>query len=81
MLDMSIRVKVEKVMFVMYVRNLENTTLARRVYEEQKLKCWPGLAAETKLICQYLHIEDCNETQINKEDYKQIVLEASHLRN
>ena len=68
-------------MFVLYLRNLENTTLSRRVYEEQKRWCWPGLAEETKLICHYLQIEDCNETQLNKEDYKLILLQASHLGN
>jgi hypothetical protein len=78
---MSIRVKLEKVMFVIYLRNLENTALARRVYEDQKLNCLPGLAAETKLICQFLKVEDCNTTHLNKEDYKKIVLESCHLRN
>ena len=34
MLEMSLRVKIEKVMLVLYLRNLENTTLSRRVYEE-----------------------------------------------
>ena len=58
MLDMSLRVKIEKVMLVVYIRNLEGTTLARRIYEEQK----PGLA-ETSTICQYLHI-DYNQTNI-----------------
>jgi hypothetical protein len=81
MLEMSLRVKIEKVMFVLYLRNLENTTVSRRVYEEQKRWCWPGLAEETKLICHYLQIEDCNETQLNKEDYKLILIQASHLRN
>ena len=81
MLEMSLRVKIEKIMFVIYLRNLDNTTLSRRVYEEQKLQCWPGLAEETKLICQYLQIEDCNETQLNKEDYKLLLIQACHLRN
>ena len=68
-------------MLVIYLRNLEDNTLARRVYEEQKLKGWPGLAAETVLICQYLGIEDCNQTSQNKEDYKRTLIQACHLRN
>ena len=64
MVNMSLRIKIEekKLMFILYVRNLGSETLARKVYEEQKLIGWPGLAAETKLICQDLKFEDCNST-------------------
>ena len=81
MLDMSLRVKIEKVMLVMYIRNLEGSTLAKLIYEEQKLKGWPGLAEETSSICQYLQIEDCNQTNISKDDYKKLLIQACHTRN
>ena len=73
MLEMSIRVKIQKVMFILYLRNFENATLSRIVFEEQKHQCWLGLAEETKLICHYLQIEDCNETQLNKKDKKNLL--------
>ena len=79
LLDMSLRIYREKVLMVIHLRSLDETTLARRVYEEQKEKDWPGLAIETKNICQYLNIEDCNITQIGKTKYKEYVTQACHV--
>ena len=66
---------------VLYIRNLDEETFASKVYKEQKLKKWPGLAAETLKICDILHIEDCNETQQDISIYKLIVLKALHRKN
>ena len=43
-LDMGLRVWIEKAMLVLHVRKLEEGSLARRSYEEQVTKMWPGLA-------------------------------------
>ena len=37
-LDMSLRVWVEKIMLIIHIRSLDEGTLARRVYEEQKTR-------------------------------------------
>ena len=78
---MGLRVKIEKVMLIIHFRSLEENTLARRIYEEQKQENWPGLAAETKIICQELQIEDCNITILSKSVYRKIVIEACHVMN
>ena len=65
----------------LYIRNLEGTTLASIIYEEQKLQGWPGLAAERSSICQYLQIKDCNQTNIYKDDYRKLLLQACHMKN
>ena len=80
-LDMVFRVWIEKILLVLAIRNLEEDSIANHIYREQKLNNWPGLATETKKICQELNIQDCNETFLNKHDYKKIVLEACHLKN
>ena len=80
-LDMSLKVKKEKVLIVFHIRNLDPSTLARKVYEEQKSMQWPGLAQETTVICQELAIEDCNYTSINKEKFVKILQEALHKIN
>ena len=36
LLDMGLRIKIEKMLLVLYIRNLEQNTLAKRIYEEQK---------------------------------------------
>ncbi len=50
----------------MHIKSLDEGTLARRVYEEQKTQEWPGLAAETASFCRILGIEDCNEKTMPK---------------
>ena len=57
-------------MLVIFLRILDETSLARRIYEEQKEKGWLGLARETKYICISLKIEDCNITKISTNKYK-----------
>ena len=55
--------------------------MAKLIYEEQKKKHWPGLAAETSRICIELDIEDCNSTRFSKSDYRKIVVNACHRKN
>ena len=47
-------------------RKLDNNTLAKQIYKEQKLQKWPGLAIETASICSELGLEDCNLTHLDK---------------
>ena len=51
------------------------------VHKEQVEMEWPGLARETKDICQELQIEDCNTTTQNSVTYKKIVTEAIQMKN
>ena len=78
---MSLRVWVEKIMFIIHIRSMDKDSLARRVYEEQKNQKWPGLASETVLFCQMLNIEDCNVTNITKTLYRNTVVQACHKKN
>ena len=81
MLDMGLRVWIQKVLFVLHIRSLDDETLAAMVYKEQKTQNWPGLVQETIQICKELNIEDCNNTCLNKSDYKSLLLKACHLKN
>ena len=80
-LDMIFRIWIEKILLVLAIRNLDENTIANKIYKEQKSNKWPGLATETKQICQELGIQDCNETFLSKQDYKKIVMEACHQKN
>jgi hypothetical protein len=81
LLDMSIRIIMEKILLVLHLRSLPNNSLARKIYEEQKLKNWPGLARETEYICKEMNIPSCNEMDQSKSSYKKTVLEACHRQN
>ena len=78
---MKIRIWIEKLMLVMYIRNLEGGSLAKLIYKEQKSKNWPGLVEETKNICEKLKIENVHETKLCTKEYRKIVIEACHLEN
>jgi hypothetical protein len=76
LMDMGLRIWKEKLMMILSIRSLGVETLARKVYEEQKARQWPGLASEGSTICKVLGIEDCNETSMCKISYKKMVTEA-----
>ena len=46
-----------------------------------KKKKWPGLASETRTICEKLMIEDCNITQLSKSKNREYVTQACHTLN
>ena len=54
---------------------------SRQVFEQQKLKKWPGLCKETAKICLELGIEDVNLTNLSKDKYMKLFLEACHKKN
>ena len=81
LLDMGLRVWIEKLMFVFHLRSLDEESLARRTYCEQKEQNLPGLVQETKQICKELKIEDCNETNMDKKSYRILVVNACHVLN
>ena len=81
MMDMKIRIWIEKLMLIMYIRNLEEESLAQKIYKQQKSKEWPGLVQETHKICHELNIENVNETKLSTKDYRKIVIEACHVAN
>ena len=80
-MDMKLRIWKEKVMLVLHIRSLNDNTLAKKIYEQQVEEGWPGLAKETKEICEELGIEDCNKTQLSKVEYKEVVKSALKMKD
>ena len=78
---MSLRVWIEKFMLIIHIKIVDENSLARRIYEEQRVQKWPGLAFETETFCEILDIKDCNVTQLSKTVYRQILVKACHKRN
>ena len=70
-------------MMIVHLRNLDESSLASKIYKEQLEKGWPGLAREGKEICEELEIENVNETRMGKNDFKRLVINAikiNHVR-
>ena len=80
-LDMGLRVYKEKILLVLFIRKLQDHTLAKQIYKEQRLRKWPGLVTETTQICIDLGKEDCNSTNIDLQSYKKILMKALHRKN
>ena len=80
-LKMDIRVKIEKILLVLHIRSLKEDTIAKKIYLEQISENWPGLASETKLICEEWKLEDCNITSISRDQYKKVLIQAGHIEN
>ena len=81
LLDMGLRVWVEKVMLMLHIRRLGDETLACKVYKEQKLKEWPGLVKETDMICSELSVQSVHSTKLSAKVYRCEVLKACHKVN
>jgi hypothetical protein len=78
---MELRVWLAKVMMILHIRGLQEDSLARQVWKEQRLMAWPGLALECDVIAEKLSIENANETQMSKKEYRAHVTEACHAEN
>jgi hypothetical protein len=81
MLDMGLRVWREKLMLALHLKSLEESTLARQIFEEQLDQKWPGLASEVEEICKELDIENVNSTRLEKKVFRKIVTAACHRKN
>ena len=55
-----------------------NQALARRIWEEQRLYDWPGLAREAEEICQLLGVEQPELTNMTSKCYRAEVTAACH---
>ena len=78
---MVFKVYEEKIRLIFFIRSLGEESLSRQVFEQQKLKKWPGLCKETAKICLELGIEDVNLTNLSKDKYMKLFLEACHKKN
>ena len=81
MLDMGLRIWIEKLMLALHIRRLDDRSLAGKVYKEQKLNKWPGLAQEVDDICNKLTVQNVNSTKLSSKAYRREVEEACHKLN
>ena len=78
---MKLHVWLSKLMMILHIRGLKEDSLTKKIWREQLTMEWPGLAKECSEICQKLKIDNCNETELKKKDYRSQDLSACHLEN
>ena len=75
---MELRVWREKTCLILHLRGLEEDSLGRRIWEEQRRFNWPGLAKEATEISRKLVVDDPITTQMTKKQYRTEVTKACH---
>ena len=75
LLGMSWRIKQEKVLLVLALKQQEEDCLAREVLQEQMRMGWPGLGKEVQDICKEIGLPDATDVKVNmaKEDVKEAI--------
>ena len=79
--QLKIRIWKEKIRLIIHIRSLEETEMARSVWEEQWRYQWPGLATEVTDICQQLGIENANTTEMGRGQYLSLLGRACKNKN
>ena len=77
LMSMRHRIEKEKIMLINHIKNSDDKTLAKQVYNEQVENGWPGLVEETSNICERLNISDINKTPFDKFELRDVVKKAT----
>ena len=80
-LDMGLRVWIEKLMLLLHIRRLGKETLAGKVYREQRTNKWPGLVKAADQICDELSVENVQSTKLSAKVYRAKLVQACHKMN
>ena len=78
LLSMALRIWREKTCLILHLRGLEEDSLGRKIWEEQRRFRWPGLAREASEISRKLVVDDPNTTSLSKQQYRAEVTKACH---
>ena len=73
---MKQRIWSRKLMFVNTLKNMPDKTLAKQILNEQVKRGWPGLARETRELCQALGLPDIIKERISKPKWENMVKKA-----
>jgi hypothetical protein len=67
------RIWEEKCLLLIRIQNLEEGSLALKVYEEAEKQGWPGLGKDVRNICKEIKLPDINLHRISKEDVQKAI--------
>ena len=73
LLSMKHRIMAGKLIFANCLKNMEEETLAKQIFEEQVKRGWPGLARESEKFCQELGLPNILKERIDKKKWETMV--------
>jgi hypothetical protein len=79
MMGMKWRIWLEKLMLLIRIKSQATTSLSRQVYEESRVKGWPGLGQEVSEICQEVGLPDINNVRVPKSVVKKAIWDHHQL--
>ena len=82
-LTMQTRIDKSKLLLLHHIKNLDPSSLAKQVYEEQNKHGWPGLVAECKDIMKEWKVEDISKTEdtVSKSQWKNMIKKEAKIQN
>ena len=75
MIGMKWRIWQEKILLLLRIKKHNTETLCRQVYDEGRIRGWPGLGQEVSEICRELSIPDVNDQIVSKCEIKKAIFE------
>ena len=73
LISMKYRIWTSKLIFVNTLKNMQDGTLAKEIFDEQVNRGWPGLAKEATKICQDLELPNIIKERIGKRKWESMV--------
>ena len=70
MLSMKLRIWKKKLMFLHHISGLKEDVLAKKVWEQQKTRNWPGLVAEGQAIFKELGLDEEGMQECSKSEWR-----------
>ena len=81
LLSIKYQIVIAKLSLLFHIRNMEEETLAKQVYNHQLLYGWPGLVREGIKLCEELGIPDVTKVKASDKEFKWMIKKACMLKD
>ena len=81
LLSIKYQIVTAELSLLFHIRNMEDTVLAKQIYDQQLLYGWPGLIKEGVKLCKELEIPDVTRVKASEKEFKRMVKEACRLND
>ena len=75
---MKWRIWEQKCLLLIRVKNLEEGSLAKKMYEQAEDQGWPGLGRDVQEICNPINIPNMNTNIISKSDLQKAIYKSHY---
>ena len=74
-ISMENKIIIRKLNLIYHIKSLDDSSIAKEIFNEQVRNCWPGLVSECRDLCELLNIPDIThpDCEYTKNEWKQLV--------